>query len=85
MIIKQPQQTFAREKLKTRQVTNKCAGFMAKIRLFETAFRIRDILRRIRILGSVLRTLDYGSVSCSFRQWLTRCQQKIRFNAYYLL
>ncbi len=40
---------------------------------------------RIRIRGSV--PLTYGSGSCFFRQWLTRCQQKIiffqRFFAYY--
>jgi hypothetical protein len=38
---------------------------------------IRGILVRIRIRGSVSRTS--GSGSCFFRQWLTRCQQKIGF------
>jgi hypothetical protein len=44
-------------------------------------FRICDILIRIRILGSILwitnpdpwnRTLDSGSGSCSFWQWLSK-------------
>ncbi len=35
---------------------------------------VRDILVRIRIRGSV--PLTYGSGSCFFRLWLTRCQQK---------
>ncbi len=39
--------------------------------------RIRDILVRVRIRGSVPMT--YGSGSCFFRQWLTRCQQKYVF------
>ncbi len=37
-------------------------------------FRIRDVLIRIRIPGSVL--LPAGLRSCSFLQWLSRCQQK---------
>ncbi len=44
---------------------------------------IRDILVRIRIRGSV--TLTYGSGSCFFRQWLTRCQQKIFFCSNFFL
>ncbi len=42
---------------------------------FLTVFRIRDV--RIRICGSL--PLDYESGSCSFLQWLSRCQQKIVF------
>ncbi len=46
-----------------------------------------DILVRIRIRGSV--PVTYGSGSCVFRQWQTRCQQKKlyfqSFFAYYFL
>jgi hypothetical protein len=42
---------------------------------------IRDILVRVRIRGSVPLTYGYGSGF--FRQWLTRCQQKVSFLAYY--
>ncbi len=40
---------------------------------------IRDILIWIRIRWSVSLTYGPGSGSCSFRQWLARCQQKISF------
>jgi hypothetical protein len=40
---------------------------------------ICDIFVQIRIRGSV--PLTYGSGSYFFRQWLTRCQQKISFFA----
>jgi hypothetical protein len=42
---------------------------------FLSVFRIRDILVRIRIRGSVPRTFGSGSGSCSFRQEPTRCQK----------
>jgi len=35
----------------------------------------RVVSIQIRILGSV--PLDYGSGSCSFLQWLSKCQQKL--------
>ncbi len=40
--------------------------------LWPPVFRIRDILRRIRILGFD-STLVYGSGSCAYRQRFTRC------------
>ncbi len=41
---------------------------------------IRDILVQIRICGSV--TLTYGFGSCSFRQWLSKWQQKDELEKY---
>jgi hypothetical protein len=40
---------------------------------------IREILVRIRFRRSVPGTTDIGFGSCSFRQWLLRCQQKVSF------
>ena len=47
--------------------------------VFLAVLWIRDMLVRIRIRWSM--SLTYGSGSCFFRQWLTRCQQKIIFFA----
>ncbi len=52
-------------------------------------FGIRNILVRIRILGSVYMNNGSGCGSCSFRQWPSRRQQNIffslRFYAYSFL
>jgi hypothetical protein len=53
----------------------------ATLRLLLTVLRILGILRRRRIRG--IRTLDYGS--CSFRLWLSWCQQTILFFLRFLL
>ncbi len=50
--------------------------------LWELVLWIRDILVRIRIRGSVPLTCGSGSRSCSFREWLSRCQQKLSFVFY---
>jgi hypothetical protein len=57
----------------------------------EAVLWIRDILIRIRIRGSVPLTYGsrFGSGSCFFRQWLTRCNKKSyffqSFFAYYFM
>jgi hypothetical protein len=43
---------------------------------FSSVFRIRDILIRMRILGSGHLSYGSGSGSCPFRPWLPRCKQK---------
>jgi hypothetical protein len=45
-------------------------------------FRIRDVLFRIRICGSV--SLDFGFGFCSFLQWLSRCPQLKSFSPSFL-
>jgi len=44
-------------------------------------FWIRDILVRIWIRRPV--PLTYGSGSCSFRHWPSKCQQNMSYVAYY--
>ncbi len=51
-----------------------CGNTQLKCVTWESVFRIRDILIRIRIPGSV--TLDYGSESCSFLPWLLNGNKK---------
>ncbi len=54
-----------------RNITCECT-FYDWVRVFRPVFRIRDILVRIRIRGSVPSTI--GSRSYSFRQWPSRSQ-----------
>jgi hypothetical protein len=63
---------------------------LSKKSLVAAMMWIRDILMRIRIRGSVLLTYGsrFGSGSCFFRQWLTRCNKKYLFKtcfAYYFM
>ncbi len=55
------------------------SAFYRSLRKVNQCLWIRDILlrTRIRIRGSVPLTYGSGSGFCSFRQWLSRCQQKI--------
>jgi hypothetical protein len=45
-----------------------------EILFYNAVFRIRDVLIKIQIRESI--QLIYGSRSCSFLQWVSRCQQK---------
>ncbi len=51
--------------------------------MFETELRIHDILVWIRIRGSMPLTngsgSGFGSGSCNFRHWPSRCQEKTNF------
>jgi hypothetical protein len=62
-----------------------CELFFKHLGQRTQVFRIRDILVRIRILGSVPLINRSGFGSCSFRQWPPSGQQKNLFFAYYFL
>ena len=57
--------------------------FQKSFLLVPTVLRILDMLVRIRILWSVPLTSGSGSGSCSFRQWPSRCQNKIFWVHYF--
>jgi hypothetical protein len=54
-----------------------CMNWRHRTGITQALFSVHDFLIRIRIRGSV--PLDYGSRSCYFLQWLSRCQQKTSF------
>ncbi len=71
-----------------RRAAGWCSSPVHKIKQpIEAVLRIHDILRWIRIRGSM--PLTNWSGSCYFRQWPSRCQQKTNFltifSAYYFL
>ncbi len=57
--------------------------------MFLAVLRIHDILVWIRIRGSMPLTNGFGSGSCYFRHWPSRCQKKLiclkNFSVYYFL